>query len=105
MLKLNLTRWLFALHHDFFFFAATGLYFRVGNKYEDLWIEHRQQWVNLRQKAIVRDLLQFSIHPALRYSSFPHCSQEWGDRPLGSFEEGDNYRHGTGYQDSTTKNS
>ena len=24
-----------------------------------------------------------SIHPALRYSSFPHCSQEWSNGPLG----------------------
>ena len=39
--------------------AATGLYFREGNKYEDLWIEHSDSNVcNLRQKAIVRDLLQ-----------------------------------------------
>ena len=39
--------------------AATGLYFREGNKYEDLWIEHSDSSVcNLRQKAIVCDLLQ-----------------------------------------------
>ena len=39
--------------------AATGLYFREGKKYEDLWIEHSDSSMcNLRQKAIVRDLLQ-----------------------------------------------
>ena len=42
--------------------AATGLYFREGNKYEDLWIEHSDSsGCNLRQKAIVRDLLQLWI--------------------------------------------
>ena len=39
--------------------AATGLYFREGNKHEDLWLEHSDSsGCNLRQKAIVRDLLQ-----------------------------------------------
>ena len=42
--------------------SATGLYFREGNKYEDLWIEHSDSsGCNLRQKAIVRDLLQLWI--------------------------------------------
>ena len=42
--------------------AATGLYFREGNKYEDLWIEHSDSsGCNLRQKAIVRDLLQLWV--------------------------------------------
>ena len=42
--------------------AATGLYFREGNRYEDLWIEHSDSSrCNLRQKAIVRDLLQLWI--------------------------------------------
>ena len=42
--------------------AATGLYFQEGNKYEDLWIEHSDSsGCNLRQKAIVRDLLQLWI--------------------------------------------
>ena len=42
--------------------AATGLYFREGNRYEDLWIEHSDSTgCNLRQKAIVRDLLQLWV--------------------------------------------
>ena len=42
--------------------SATGLYFREGNKYEDLWIEHSDSsGCNLKQKAIVRDLLQLWI--------------------------------------------
>ena len=42
--------------------AATGLYFREGNKYEDLWIEHNDSsGCNLRQRAIVRDLLQLWV--------------------------------------------
>ena len=42
--------------------AATGLYFREGNRYEDLWIEHSDSsGCNLRQKAIVRDLLQLWV--------------------------------------------
>ena len=42
--------------------AATGLYFWEGNRYEDLWIEHSDSSrCNLRQKAIVRDLLHLWI--------------------------------------------
>ena len=42
--------------------AATGLYFREGNRYEDLWIEHSDSsGCNLRQRAIVRDLLQLWV--------------------------------------------
>ena len=42
--------------------AATGLYFREGNRYEDLWIEHSDSiGCNLRQIAIVRDLLQLWV--------------------------------------------
>ena len=42
--------------------AATGLYFREGNRYEDLWIEHSNSiGCNLRQRAIVRDLLQLWV--------------------------------------------
>ena len=41
--------------------AATGLYFREGNRY-DLWIEHSDSsGCNLRQKAIVLDLLQLWV--------------------------------------------
>ena len=42
--------------------AATGLYFREGSRYEGLWVEHSDSSrCNLRQKAIVRDLLQLWI--------------------------------------------
>ena len=42
--------------------AATGLYFWEGNRCEDLWIEHSDSSrCNLRQKAIVRDLLHLWI--------------------------------------------
>ena len=42
--------------------AATDLYFREGNRYEDLWIEHSDSiCCNLRQKMIVRDLLQLWV--------------------------------------------
>ena len=36
-------------------------------------------------------------------SSFTYLPQEWGNGPIGWFEEGNNYRHGNGGQDSITK--
>ena len=42
--------------------AATGLYFRSGNSYEDLWAnDHEQMSSNQRQKSVALDLLQLWV--------------------------------------------
>ena len=77
--------------------AATGLYFREGNRYEDLWIEHSDSTgCNLRRRAIVRDLLQLWV-PYIQLSDIATAltdQEEWSDRSPGPYEEGYHCWHG-----------
>lgn len=59
--------------------AATGLYFRDNNKYEDLWIDNNEGTTcNLQQKSIALDLLQLWV-PYLQLSDLATALADRGN--------------------------
>ena len=85
--------------------AATGLYFREGNKYEDLWVEHGESsGCNLRQRAIVRDLLQLWV-PYIQLSDIAAALTAHKNGVTGRLDrlKGNHRRHGAGCEDAAPK--